>query len=82
MEALLLAIMGAVNILCFMVGAKVGQTVSKGEEVKLPTVDPLKAVREHLDRKEAEYEQNRIDTILRNIEAYNGTADGQEEVPR
>lgn len=82
MEALLLAIMGAVNILCFMVGAKVGQTVSKGEEVKLPTVDPVKAVREHLDRKEAEYEQNRIDTILRNIEAYNGTADGQEEVPR
>ena len=82
MEALLLAIMGAVNILCFMVGAKVGQTVSKGEEVKLPTVDPVKAVREHLDRKEAEYEQNRIDTILRNIEAYNGTADEQEEVPR
>lgn len=82
MEALLLAIMGAVNILCFMVGAKVGQTVSKGEEVKLPTVDPVKAVREHLDRKEAEYEQNRIDTIMRNIEAYNGTADGQEEVPR
>lgn len=82
MEALLLAIMGAVNILCFMVGAKVGQTVSKGEEVKMPTVNPVKAVREHLDRKEAEYEQNRIDTILRNIEAYNGTADGQEEVPR
>jgi hypothetical protein len=82
MEALLLAVMAASNILCFMVGAKVGQTVSKGEEVKLPTVDPVKAVREHLDRKEAEYEQNRIDTILRNIEAYNGTADGQEEVPR
>lgn len=82
MEALLLAIMVAVNILCFMVGAKVGQTVSKGEEVKLPTVDPVKDVREHLDRKEAEYEQNRIDTILRNIESYNGTADGQEEVPR
>ena len=34
MEVLLLLVMGAVNIACFMVGAKVGQTVAKGEEVK------------------------------------------------
>ena len=40
MEILLILVVGAVNILCFMVGAKVGQTVTKGEEVKLPKLNP------------------------------------------
>ena len=82
MEVLLLAVMGAVNILCFMIGAKVGQAVSKGEEIKLPTVNPMEAYREKLDKKKAQEEQDRIATIMRNIEGYNGTAEGQEEVPR
>ena len=55
MEVLLIiAAVAASNIVCFMVGAKVGQAVSKGEEVKLPTVNPLEAVREHNAKKEAE----------------------------
>jgi hypothetical protein len=82
MEALLLAVMGAVNILCFVIGAKVGQAVCKGEEVKLPSVSPLKAVREHQARKEAEHAQSRIDTIMANIESYDGTPNGQKDVPR
>ena len=72
---------GAMNILCFMIGAKVGQKVSKGEDIKLPSVNPLEAIREHSEKKEARKEQERIDTILRNIESYNGTALGQEDVP-
>ena len=80
MEVLLLAVMAASNILCFMVGAKVGQTVSKGEEVKLPTVNPMQAYKEHQERREVEKEQDRIDTILRNLEAYDGTSDGQKDV--
>jgi len=82
MEALTLLVMGAVNILCFMVGAKVGQTVSREEEVKLPTVNPMEAYKEHRAKVEAEMEQSRIDTIMRNIENYDGTGEGQEEVPR
>lgn len=72
---------GALCIVCFLIGAKVGQTVNKGEEIKVPTVNPFKAYREHEARKEAEMEQNRIDTILRNIERYDGTPNGQEDVP-
>ena len=82
MEVLLLLVMGAANIVCFMVGAKVGQAVSKGEKIETPTVNPLKAYREREAKKEAEYEQSKVDVIMRNIEAYNGTADGQEDVPR
>lgn len=83
MEVLLIiAAVAASNIVCFMVGAKVGQAVSKGEEVKLPTVNPLEAVREHNAKKEAKYQQSKIDTILSNIESYDGTGNGQKDIPR
>lgn len=81
MEVLLLLVMGLSNIACFMIGVNVRQKVDRGEEVKLPTVNPKEAVRAHQERKEAEKEKNRVETILRNIDAYDGTSRGQEEVP-
>lgn len=81
MEALLLLIMGAANIACFVIGAKVGQTVNKGEDIKTPTVNPMKVHREREAKKMAQMEQDRIDTIMRNIEGYDGTSRGQEDVP-
>ena len=82
MEVLLLAVMGAVNIACFINGAKVGQTVSKGEDIKTQTIHPREAARNREEKKLAQMEQNRIDTIMRNIERYDGTTKGQEDVPR
>lgn len=82
MEAFLLLVMAIANILCFMVGARVGQTVSKGEKVELPSVNPLEAYRKHESKKEADREQKRLDTIMRNIENYDGYGAGQEDVPR
>lgn len=81
MEVLLLLVMGASNILCFLIGAKVAQAVSKGEKVELPTVNPLEVYREHKAKKEAEREQNRKDVIMQNIDNYNGTAEGQKDIP-
>lgn len=80
MEVLLLAVMAAANILCFLVGVRAGQKVVKGEVVELPKLDPMQAVRDRRAKKEAEIEQERFNTILRNIENYDGTARGQEEV--
>lgn len=77
----IVAVTGLLNIFCFMVGARVGQAVTKGETIESPVKNPLKAVAEHRERKEAEMEQNRVDTIMRNIESYDGTAKGQEDVP-
>lgn len=79
---LALAVFGAVNIFCFMIGAKVGQTVASGEKVEMPSMNPIEAIKEHREKKEAEMELDRINTIMRNIDRYDGTADGQEEVPR
>lgn len=76
---------GALNVACFFIGAKVGQTVAKGEKIEAPKItlpNPMDAVREHRAQKEAEAAQERIDTIMRNIESYDGTANGQEDVPR
>jgi hypothetical protein len=77
---LLLAIASLSNIACFVIGAKVGQKVIKGESIETPSVNPMKAYKEHQAQKEAEAEKNKIDTILRNIDIYDGTGYGQEEV--
>ena len=82
MEVLLVLTVGAMCIGCFLIGAKVGQKVSKGEDIKLPTVNPIEAVKERREKKEAEMAQNRLETIMRNIECYDGTGAGQEDVPR
>ena len=82
MEILLVLITGALNIACFFIGAKVWQAASNGEKIELPAVDPMKPIREHRERKEAERKSDRYDTIMRNIDSYDGTGIGQEDVPR
>ena len=81
MEVLLLLVMGAANIACFLIGAKIGQKTAKGEDIKLPTVNPLELVQEHREKKAAQEERDKVETILRNIESYDGTGYGQEDVP-
>lgn len=82
MNIVLVLTVGVLCIACFLIGAKVGQTVSSGEEIKLPNINPVQAYKEHAAKKEAEAEQSRIDTIMKNIESYDGTSNGQNDVPR
>ena len=82
MEALLVAVVGTLNIACFFIGAKVGQTVANGKEIEAPAVkSPMKLIQEHNDRKEADKEKEKLDVILQNIERYDGTGNHQEDVP-
>lgn len=81
MEILLLLVMGVVNIACFIIGAKVGQAASRGEKIETPVPNPMQAVRDRQAREQARMDQNRLDTILRNIDSYDGTGRGQEDVP-
>lgn len=82
MDVLTIAVIALANILCFMVGAKVGQAVSRGQNVELPSIDPVKAAREHKAKVEAYKAQDRMDTIMQNIENYDGSSNGQRDVPR
>lgn len=81
MEAAIIVATGLICIICFIVGASVGQSVAKGEEVKLPAINPIEVYRANQAKKEAQMEQDRVDTIMRNMECYDGTANGQEDVP-
>ena len=82
MEILLVLTTGALCIACFFVGAKVGQKVSRGEDITLPKIDPMQPIREMQERKEADREKERMEAILRNIDNYDGTEQGQEDIPR
>lgn len=84
MEIVLVLVVSISNIACLIIGAKVGQTVSKGERIETPELNPVKAIREHREKvaaeREHDKEQRKIDTIMRNIETYDGTSNGQEDV--
>lgn len=84
MELLLVAAIGAVNILCFIVGARVGQKAVRGEEINVPCIrpqNPLEAHREREAKREAKREADRREAILENIERYDGTSAGQADIP-
>lgn len=80
----LLVLVGIQNLICVYIGLKIGLALNRGESFSLP--NPIK---EYADqqakrqaKKEAKAEQDKIATILKNIENYDGTGFGQLEVPR
>ena len=85
METILLVlVIGILCIVCFFIGARVGQKVVKGDEIKVPSIsklNPINIYKEHQEKEETEKEKNKLETILRNIERYDGTDAGQEDVP-
>lgn len=78
----MLVLVGIQNLICIYMGAKIGLALARGEAITVP--NPIEAVKEHREKKEAQEaaakEQKRIDAILRNVDNYNGTAEGQEDV--
>ena len=82
MDILTILVTGTLCIVCFFVGAKVGQKVVNGEPIELPTLNPMDAIRDREEKKEAKKEQQKIEAIMRNIERYNGSSLGQEDIPR
>lgn len=85
METMLLVLeIGILCIVCFFIGARVGQKVVKGDEIKVPSIsklNPINIYKEHQEKEETEKEKNKLETILRNVERYDGTDAGQEDVP-
>ena len=81
----LIASISILNYLWFNLGVKMTQKVSKGEEIETPELNPIKAVNkvitEHREKEEAKAEKEKLETILRNIERYDGTSSHQEDVP-
>lgn len=83
METIILIIsIGIMNILCFFIGAKVGQKVIKGETIEIPKIEPIKKIREYNENREVLKMQEKDRVINENIDNYNGTSLGQKDLPR
>lgn len=66
------------NVACLIAGAKIGQKAYRGEDIKLP--DPVAKVQSFKDSQEYKKEQEAIDTMMHNIDVYDGTGLGQKDV--
>lgn len=75
-------IFGVFLMFSFIIGARIGQKVVKGEEVKIELPNPIKKINEHKEMKEAERVQDKLDIIAENIDNYDGTGLGQKEIPK
>jgi hypothetical protein len=84
MEVILIIAVGLMNIICLFFGVWIGQKTTKGERVEikssLEALNPVKLYRESQEKRAARKEQEKLNTILDNIENYNGTSIGQKDV--
>ncbi len=69
---LIITSVGIMNILCFFIGAKVGQKVVNKEEIKLPNINPITAIKEYEAKKEIEKADEQFKENLEAINNYNG----------
>ncbi len=79
-DIILIIITGLLNLFSFVIGAKIGQKVVNNEKIKLPEFNPIKVIEKHKEQKEVKKEQKRINTILENINNYDGTSNKQKKV--
>ena len=75
----LIILTGILNIVCFLLGAKVTQMVYKNKEIKV-VPNPIEKIKEKKEDKEISKEEQRFKDIADNIDAYNGTSIGQKKI--
>lgn len=67
---------------CFYFGAKIGQKITNNHELKLPNINPVNIVKEHIEKREEKKEINKLQVMSDNIDNYDGTGLGQKDIPR
>ena len=77
----LLFLFGIFIILSYTLGLKNGQKLKNNEEIKIPEINPVKIVRNEIETFEQKKKQDAYDTMMANIDNYDGTGLGQKEIP-
>ena len=75
------SLFGLFILAAYTLGLRNGQKLSKKEEITVPNLNPINAVKEEIKRKEEQKEQEAIDVMLENINNYDGTGIGQRDIP-
>ena len=68
-------------ILSYTLGLKNGQKLKNNEEIKIPEINPVKIVRNEIETFEQKKKQDAYDTMMANIDNYDGTGLGQKDIP-
>lgn len=77
----LLFLFGVFIILAYTLGLKNGQKLKNNEEIKIPEINPVKIVRNEIETFEQKKKQDAYDTMMANIDNYDGTGIGQKDIP-
>ena len=77
---MLITITTLLNMCCFLLGARIRQKVDKGEDIEMPK--PITTIQEFNANREVQKEIERDRVINENIDNYNGTPLGQQDIPR
>ncbi len=77
----LLFLFGIFIILSYTLGLKNGQKLKNEEEIKIPEINPVKIVRNEIETFEQKKKQDAYDTMMANIDNYDGTGIGQKDIP-
>lgn len=77
----LLFLFGVFIILAYTLGLKNGQKLKNEEEIKIPEINPVKIVRNEIETFEQKKKQDAYDTMMANIDNYDGTGLGQKDIP-
>lgn len=70
-------VVSVLNIVCFLIGAIVGQRVLERKPV---IINPVKEIKEMKEENEVSKIEQRFQDIADNIDAYNGTSIGQKKI--
>ena len=77
----LLFLFGIFIILSYTLGLKNGQKLKNEEEIKIPEINPVKIVRNEIETFEQKKKQDAYETMMANIDNYDGTGLGQKDIP-
>ena len=67
------------NIVCFLIGAAVGQRVFEKKPV---IVNPIQEIKTKIEEKEVSKEEDKFRIIAENIDNYSGSNIGQQVIPK
>ena len=80
----LLFLFGIFIIVAYTLGLKNGQKLKNNEEIEMSEINPIKIVRNEIESFEQSFEQKKkqdiYDTIMTNIDNYDGTGLGQKDI--
>lgn len=81
MDLMLLAVFISLsNLICLIVGVKVGQKAHRGEDIAIKIPNPVQKIQSMKEAREHNRDREAVETMLYNIDVYDGTGMGQKDI--